>query len=207
MPGPGDPLNVIQRGELNLRLARGLEVRQRSGQGLLLADQVVPVVQLEDLTKQSLAVEPGERRAYMSSGGLIAGVAAQFGAAAILNPVGSGALLVVRGFHAFSSVTQLVSWGITDSLNLPATVAAPWWSDPRNTGIPLATCRTGTPAANIVLTDLLRTNVGATTLQSIAVWPSDFALVLVEGQGFAGQSNLANTAVGFSILWDEIPLR
>jgi hypothetical protein len=206
MPGPGDPLNVIQRGELNLRLARGLEMRQRSGAGLLLADQVQAVVTLEDLTRQSLAVEPGERRAYMSTG-VIAASVANFGAGAIFNPVASGALLVVRGFNASASVTQSTVWGISDSINLPGTVLAPWWSDPRTTGIPLALARSGTPAGNIVLTELTRILYGPTTSQPPILWPQDFAVVLVEGQSFVGQSSVANVAIMFSFIWDEIPLR
>jgi len=206
MPGPGDPLNVIQRGELNLRLSRGLEVRQRSGAGLLLADQVVPVVTLEDLTRQSLAVEPGERRAYMSTG-IIAASPANFGAGAIFNPIGSGALVVVRGFNASASVTQQLVWGISDSINLPGTVLTPWWSDPRTTGIPLVLARSGTPAGNIVLTEFTRTLFGTTTSQNPIFMPEDFSIVLVEGQSFVGQSAIANTAIMFSFIWDEIPLR
>jgi hypothetical protein len=206
MPGPGDPLNVIQRGELNLRLARGLEVRQRAGAGLLLSDQVVPVVTLEDLTRQSLAIEPGERRAYMSTG-VIAASPANFGAGAVFNPVASGALLVIRGFNASASVTQQLVWGISDSINLPGGVLTPWWSDPRTTGIPLALARQGTPAGNIVLTELMRTLFGTTTSQQPLYMPPDFAIVLVEGQSFVGQSAVANTAISFSFIWDEIPLR
>lgn len=199
--------NIIQRGELNMRLARGLEVRQRSGEGLLLADQVVPIVTLEDLTKQSLAIEPGERRAYAATQGKIAAVAAQAGLACVFNPVGSNSLLVVRGFHAYTASTQEVAWGLIDPLGLPAGLMTPWWSDPRNSGIPLANVRQGTDGALRIVTELTRTTVGTTTMQTLIDWPADFALVLVEGTGFGGESAVVNQAIGFSFIWDEVPLR
>jgi hypothetical protein len=206
MPGPGDPLNVIQRGELNLRLSRGLELRQKSGSGLLLADAVSPVVVLEDLTQQSLAVEPGERRAYMATG-LIAAVVGEAGYAAVFNPVGSGALLVMRGFNIAASATMQIVWGIVNPLNLPANIVTPWWSDPRQVGIPLAVCRQGTNAALQIVTEFTRTGIGSTTVSNPTVMPHDWSLVLQEGQAFGGETTLVNQAIAFSFIWDEIPLR
>lgn len=197
--------NIIQRGELNMRLLRGLEVRQRAGEGLLLADQVVPCVTLEDLTKQSLAVEPGERRAYASSG-IIPAVAAQFGGMAVQNPVGSGALIAIRGFNISTSTTQQHVIGIAD-ISVLATLQTPWWSDPRNTGIPFAVVKSGSPGASNILTELTRVNMGTTTCQNLIAWPPDFAIVLVEGQAFGIQSAVANQATTISLIWDEIPLR
>jgi hypothetical protein len=206
MPGPGDPLNVIQRGELNLRLARGLEVRQRSGQGLLLADQVVPVVTLEDLTQQSLSVEPGERRAYMCTG-VIAAVVGQSGYAAVFNPVGSGALLVVRGFNVSMSTTSQIVWGLADPLALPANPVTPWWNDFRQTGIPLALARSDTQAVLRIVTEHTRTGIGATTVSNPTWMPNDWSIVLQEGQAFGGQAVVQNQPATFSFIWDEIPLR
>lgn len=201
-----DRLNIIQRGELNLRLARGLEVRQRAGEGLLLADQVVPIVTLEDLTKQSLAVEPGERRAYASTGLIAAGGAGTFGASAVQNPVGSGALFVIRGFNISTNVTAAHALGLAD-ISVLGNLQTPWWSDPRNTGIPLALVKNGTPAASNILTELTRITMGTTTNQPLLSWPQDFALVLVEGQAFGIQCVVANIATTISFIWDEIPLR
>ncbi len=206
MPGPGDPLNVIQRGELNLRLARGLEVRQRSGAGLLLADQVVPVVTLEDLTQQSLSIEPGERRAYMCTG-VIAAVVGASGYAAVFNPVGSGALLVIRGFNVSMSTTSQVVWGLADPLALPANAVTPWWSDPRQTGIPLALCRQDTSAVLRIVTEFTRTGIGTTTTSPPTQMPHDWSMVLQEGQAFGGEAVVQNQSATFSFIWDEIPLR
>jgi len=206
MPGPGDPLNVIQRGELNLRLARGLEVRQRSGAGLLLADQVVPVVTLEDLTQQSLSVEPGERRAYMCTG-VIAAVVGQSAYGAVFNPVGSNSLLVIRGFNIQFATTSGVVWGLADPLNLPANTVTPWWNDFRQTGIPLAVCRSGTDAALRIVTEHTRTGIGATTVSNPTWMPHDWCIVLQEGQAFGGETVVQNQPGTFSFIWDEIPLR
>lgn len=200
--------NIIQRGELNMRLLRGLEVRQRSGEGLLLADQVVPIVTLEDLTKQSLAIEPGERRAFASSGLIAAGGAGFFGAASLFNPVGSNALIVVRGFNASTNVTGQHVWGLGDGVtNAPANPVAPFWNDARTTGIPLAIVKQGTPAGSPVLTELTRITMGTTTNQPAILWPTDFSVVLVEGQSFVGVDAVANQATTISFIWDEIPLR
>lgn len=197
---------TIQRAELNLRLSRGLELKQSGGEGLLLGDQVVPIVTLEDLTKQNLAVEPSERRAYMCTGP-IAAVVGQNGFATVQNPAGSGALIVIRGFNCSAGITMQTVFGIADPLALPPNPVVPWWNDPRTGGIPFALCRQGTDAVLHIVTELTRVSEGGTTVASPLLWPDDFGLVLVEGQAFGAQSVVANQPVTFSFIWDEIPLR
>lgn len=122
---------VIQRGELNVRLARGLELRQTGGEGLLLADQVVPIVQLEDLTQQSVFQGPLDRRAH--GGNVQAAVVGGYPQVSVLNPLGSGIVAVVDQITFRQASTAAVAWGWVQPLGAVAGDVSRF-DDPRNWG-------------------------------------------------------------------------
>lgn len=89
--------NTIQRGELQLRLSRGLSINERAPAPTLASD-VQAVVLLEDLTKQNPFPSPVERRYF--GGTQIAAVAAEFPAVVIQNPITSGVVVVIQKIRA-----------------------------------------------------------------------------------------------------------
>lgn len=194
--------NLIQRADLLQRLLRGLDIKGQRGAALTLDPTVAPVVVLEDLTAQSVGRDPLNRRAF---GSVTAGpVAGQQSIATLLNPAGSGVLVIVKGFHCAPSTTMTTVFGLADPLALPPTLATPWWMDPRNPGVPGVRFTSGTDAVLRIVTELVRINAGTTAGLGPAVWPPDFALVIREGQAFGAQVTLANTAATFTFLWDEV---
>lgn len=120
---------VIQRAELNLRLARGLEMKQTGGEGLLLADQVVPVVQLEDLTTLSVFQGPLDRHAH--GGNVQAAVVGGYGQVTLVNPLASGIVAVVDQITFRLATTGAVSWGWATPIGGPAGDVTRF-DDPRN---------------------------------------------------------------------------
>jgi hypothetical protein len=85
--------NTIQRGELQLRLSRGLSINERAPAPSLASD-VQAVVLLEDLTKQTPFSSPVDRRFF--GGSQVAAVAGEFSCVAIQNPATSGVVAVIR---------------------------------------------------------------------------------------------------------------
>lgn len=85
--------NLIQRGELQQRLTRGLQINEKAPAQTLASD-IQAVVLLEDLTKQTPFVQPLERRFF--GGNQVPAVAAEFPAVVLQNPLGSGVVAVVQ---------------------------------------------------------------------------------------------------------------
>jgi hypothetical protein len=120
--------NLIQRGELQERLVRGLVIKERSPAPSLEAT-VQAVVLLEDLTRQSPFIQPVEKR--WSRGRSFAGVAAELSMYAIRNPAGSGIVTVVDSIIVSAGITQSFQVGRNGTATL-GLLGSPLYIDRRN---------------------------------------------------------------------------
>lgn len=194
---------VIQRGELNVRLARGLELRQSGGEGLLLADQVVPVVQLEDLTTQSVFQGPLDRRA--NGGNVQAAVAAQYGQVTLLNPIGSGIVAVVEQLLFRLNTSSPVSWGWATPIGAPAGDVTRF-CDPRNWGSgltarPACLIYSGTDAGALAGITCVTGRVGQGSTTSPG--QIDVGMVLLPGYALGVVAEAVNFELSAHFRWCE----
>lgn len=195
---------VIQRAELNLRLARGLEMKQTGGEGLLLADHVVPVVQLEDLTLQRVFQAPLDRSAH--GGNIQAAVVGGFPQVTLLNPLSSGVVAVVDQITFRLPATFAVAWGWASTIGAPAGDVTRF-DDPRHWGAgltarPACLIYSGTdPALFAGLTCMTgRVGQGSTTSPgTVDVGP----IVLIPGYGFAVTGETTNQEFSAHFRWTE----
>lgn len=119
---------------------RGLIIRERSPAPVL-APEVQAVVTLEDLTKQSVFLQPIERRSGFALNQ--PAVVAEVGIIAIQNPALSGAVVVVDGLFLQSPNSEM-RIGFGSVTGLAPVVATLDWFDNRLTGLPVATFQQGT---------------------------------------------------------------
>lgn len=197
--------NQIQRGDLLQRLTRGLEIRGVRSPVFALDSNVSAVVLLEDLTRQSEFLAPKDRSAGV--GTAVAAVAAEFGGAALLNPVDSGVIVIVdrcilsiAAAQAFN-LTQVPFGTITGTYAQPATPEQ--WMDQRNAGRPTAQLWTGADVAPISVA------AGAIESQRIGsagpwmFWDGP-GIVLVPGRGLVAECLTLNVAFNASFRWREV---
>jgi len=195
--------NLIQRGDLNQRLTKALEIKGQKSPVLTLDNQVVAVVIAEDLTKQNVFNEPSGRRCGFSRN--IPLVAGQNPIGVIMNPVGSGIVVVPHMVFLNSSATGEVVAGFADPLALPPTVSAPVFLDNRNLGVSAVLCRSGTDAVLRIVTELWRYNTGTTTV-GLPDWPPLEDIVINPGQAFGIQHVVIGASGSVSIWWEEFAI-
>jgi len=191
--------NLIQRGDLNQRLTKALEIKGQKSPILTLDNQVVAVVIAEDLTKQTVFREPSGKRAGFSR--VVPFVALQTVIGVIFNPVGSGLVIVPHlAFLTASSTTEVVG-GFADPLALPPTASAPVYLDNRNLGVSPVLCRSGTDGALRIVTELWRYNTGAST--GAITYPPLADVAIQPGQAFGCQHVAGGLGGSISIWWEE----
>jgi hypothetical protein len=195
--------NLIQRADLNQKLTRALEIKGQKSPVLQLDNSVVAVVIAEDLTQQKNFNQPDGRKAAFSDD--IPLVAGQNPLGVIMNPVGSGIVVVVRFAFMRSSATTELIIGFADPLALPGTVVTPTYLDNRNGGVSPVLCRTGTDAVLRIVTPLARFNTGATTV-GVPEMPPWSDVVVNPGQAFGVQQVVAGADGSATIWWEEFPV-
>lgn len=178
--------NAIQRGELQQRLTRGLLINEKSP-----APTLDPTVQacviLEDLTKQNPSQAPAERRC---GGGEVVGlVAAQVGEVAIVNPIGSGIVIVLESFTARTNGTGPHRYGFcTAGIAGLVPVQRGCFYDPRYgipngaAGRPIGALFAGTVGADHITEIIGRIGQGSTTNPGVTPL---FGVVLIPNSIFA----------------------
>jgi hypothetical protein len=191
--------NLIQRGDLNQRLTRALEIKGQKSPILTLDNAIVGVVLVEDLTKQAEWVSPTQR--LLASSQAIAAVAAQSGIVVITNPVGSGVIAVVHKITATGG-TQW-TFGLADPLALPATPANLFFRDRRNTGAPACRAFNGTDGVLRIVNPYLTFQGGSAVASP---WYEVEGVVIQPGESFGMQATTQNILVQPTIWLEEIPV-
>lgn len=193
--------NLIQRGDLNQRLTKALEIKGQKSPVLTLDNNVVAVVIAEDLTKQSAWLSPTEKKICATF--TIAAVAAQFGILAVTNPVGSGVIAIVERVVSVSGVISQFKFGLVDPLAVPAGLANMFFRDRRNSGA--ATCRAfqGTDAVLRVVNEYLNFQVSTSVP---CPWFETEGIVIQPGETFGIQSTVASNQITPTIWLEEIPI-
>ena len=195
--------NLIQRGDLNQRLTKALEIKGQKSPVLTLDTSVVPVVLCDDLTQQAQWTDP-TRRLWASAQQAVAGGAANFNLHVISNPAGSGVLAVIHRISATAVGTnQQCVFGLIDPLAVPATPGPIQFLDRRIPGAPVVRCFTGVDTANRVVTLYHQFSMSTSVP---CPWQETPGLVIQPGDTFGFESATANLATVFAIWGEEIPL-
>lgn len=192
--------NRIQRADLNARLTRALEIKGQKSPIIGLEPMVVPVVVVEDLTKQAEWVTPTERK--LAATVLQAAVVGENGYLVVQNPVGSGVVGLVERVTGFGlSASVFFHFGLVNVL--PATPAALYFRDRRVTGAPALRAFSGSNAALQIVNAYLYWQ-GSNAIS--APWYETEGIVIQPGETFGVQCNTPNSACNLTIWAQEIPI-
>lgn len=194
---------LIQRADLNQRLTKALEIKGHKSPIRTLDSVVVPMVVVEDLTKQAEWVTPTERRLAATAD--IAGVAGQNGILAVQNPLASGVIGVLTAVTvAPVGTAQPFAFGLVNPLAIPATPANLFFHDRRIPGAPTLRAFSGTSATLDIVNPYLflqGSNAIATPFFSLD------GIVIQPGDTFGVQCiSAGNVQVRTTIWVQEIPL-
>lgn len=194
--------NRIQRADLNARLTRALEIKGQKSPIIGLEPMVVPVVVVEDLTKQAEWVTPTERK--LASAVNIAQVVGQNGILAISNPIGSGVIGLIECVMGFAvgGNTQ-IHFGLVNPLNVPVNPANLFFRDRRVTGAPALRAFSGTDAVLQIVNPYL---IHQASNSISSPWFETEGLVIQPGDTFGLQAFTANQTVNLNIWCQEIPV-
>lgn len=192
--------NLIQRADLQQRLARGLDIVGESSPARTLDPTVQAVVMLEDLTKQgSPSLQPVDRRAL----GCFpqAAVAGELSAVVLVNPASSGLVVVVDGIMLSTSVASTdigIGRYATAGYALQTTGR---YADTRNGGDSPIQIWGGSDAVSSVQQEFARVRVG-----SSGAGQSQFHVphvVLLPGESFGCEHQAANASLSVGFTWLE----
>lgn len=195
--------NLIQRGDLAQRLTRGLEIKGQRSPVLTLDNIVAPVVLLEDLTTQTEFKGPKDRRAAF--GFIVAAVAGELSGAALVNPLGSGVIIVLERITVATGTAVNIS--VTETAH--AAAAATWapisgagiWLDRRNDGLPSALVLAGTDIGGVVGS----AGYEYQRIGSAGPYPIfDSPIVIREDRCVAVEAQSVNLGINFGFRWREI---
>lgn len=196
--------NLIQRGDLQQRLARGLDLVGESSPARTLDPTVQAVVLLEDLTKQSIAVQPWELR--LGGGNIQPAVAAEFAVVALVAPATSNTLLLVEAFSCSPGSTTRFSWGYGSIAGLAPVANAAAFYDFRN-GVPaaagVAQIWSGSDPASLITNRLGRLPSGTSTSPGEV---ETKGLVLLPGIPLVVEVELVNIESSVYFRWVEVPM-
>ena len=179
--------NLIQRGELQQRLVRGLEIKERAPAPNL-APEVVPVVLLEDLTRQTPFNQAIGRHAFGNTN--VSAVVGEFGQSDLVNPVGSGVIAIVTGVTCDTAGTYSVG-RLTG--NPAANPAGLGWMDNRNGPVPTIRHNFGADPINVIAQSFYR------FLMTETRW-HELHHVLLPGESVTIQISTAN--LNFVVTWN-----
>lgn len=193
--------NQILRGELQQRLARGLEIKDKSP-ARTLDPTVQAVVLLEDLTKQSITTAPLERRC---GGGEVIGAGVGFlGIVTLFNPAAAKQIVVVEEITFRVNGTGAVRWGLTTGVINEPEVNRPFFYDWRNGAPPIEPTSQlfagAVAAADSISWIVGRLAQGSTTSPGLV--PIN-GLVLLPGVGFQVAAETANLEFSVFFRWLE----
>ncbi len=191
--------NLIQRGDLNQRLTKALEIKGQKSPILTLDNSVVAVVIAEDLTKQTSYTQPSSRKLAVSVN--LAAVLAEFGMLMINNPAGSGVIGVLELVTATTSVNMPISFGLSGFF--PGTAAGLFFRDLRNAGVPSIRAWQGSNPANTITGQYM----GFQVSNAIATpWYELEGMVIRPGDTFGIVGGTVNVAFSPTIWLEEIPI-
>ncbi len=192
-------VNLIQRGEIQSRLVRGLGIRERSPAPHL-AGEISPVVLVEDLSRISPLNPPSDHRPCIVAQATTP-AAGQFITLQLRNPTGSGVVLSVMNVIWASTTNDQIRAGFLSGV-LSTAGPSPAFRDRRlSTALPATRTFSQSFAA--------AGNTGGEFLLDmfcLASTPYSYSLggILVpENASVAIESMSANAGLRVSWLWDE----
>jgi len=153
--------NLVQRGELQDRLVRGLIIKERAPAPTL-APEIVPTVLLEDLTRQTPFQQAVARDAFANQN--VPAVVAEFAQSDILNPAGSGVIALITQIAVDTNGTYSVG-RLTGTA--ATTAAGVGWMDNRNGPVPTLRHFVGSDPINVVAQPFFRFLAPHTILHSL----------------------------------------
>lgn len=197
--------NQIQRGDLVQRLTRALEIKGVRSPVLSLENAVVPIVLLEDLTKQTEWVSAKDRGA--SIGVNIAAVVGEKGGLAIINPTDSGVIVAIDSLHVSVSTASDIKAALVDQATVEATyitTSQAFWTDERNPGFSTARQANGTDAGLLPSNALIRIRVGSAN--ALQIWSPNIgaAIIVPPGRALVVECDTPNQGVTVHATWREI---
>lgn len=196
--------NRIQRGDLLQRLTRGLEIKGVGSPVLNLDPSLVPVVMLEDLTQQSEWVTTKDRIGMI--GLQVAANATEVSGSALVNPTGSGIIVVVDQLVVSLGTSSFVGIHRTTQAVIEGTYAASsqgFWADPRNAGFTTCVERHGSDPGIGSATCMAELRVGSSNPYELNR-SSAFAPILREGDALLVEHRTINLLLGVAWRWREI---
>lgn len=195
-------VNLIQRGDLQERLAKVLRIYGETSPAPTLAPEVQAVVILEELTSQSLAINPISKR-YTGSVDLAAGGAGFLANAKLDNPAASGVIIRVDSVRVGSILAQTVQIGRTDQA-IAVVGALPEIShDTRGPGAAGTYTAQAINAVNCVQFAFSIEQIAANTSRDCYPTFDRNGVILVPGEGFGINGLTANQQLRVSVTWTE----
>lgn len=193
--------NLIQNGELQTRLAKGLQISERTPAPVL-SSEIQAIVVLEDLSHRNLASVEESPAIYSAFFG-IAGVVGNYSLGTVSVPVGSS--FVLRILEGWSTVTINVqhAFGWMDPAFIPAGAISPRPHDLRNISLPVPVVRFGTDAVSRIqfIDTVYRT---AAQLPNVYYRPISPPLVL-PGECFCVQHLNTGSNMEAGLVFEVIP--
>lgn len=199
-------MTLVQRGDLAVRLARGLEIKGHGVTALDLQPNVVPVVLLEDLTQNQQFLEPKAPGA--GCGTTIAAVVGEFAGIGLMNPVDSKSVLVVDRILVGVAVAAVIRVGkVGGPTTLPASYTAQptfaAWLDLRQAGRPTGMIYTGSDPGTLLQDWWHETRIGAANTVEIFASQGN-PIVIGAGGALLVEHSVANSGFNCDIRWKEI---